>query len=187
MFSEIFSSQFTFFSHFFQVGQLALASRSLSNIVEDWITTKTCYTRATEVFTTFFQPGFQLVEEIDVPRPALTSNQYLELLVAKYPPLDDFGLLCKRITCLSHTRKRLSFSIDAFLRVLSWHSNLLQRQMSNGIIKPLPLDWIQVMNFIHFMKLIQTLTRGWASSELIPVIKIIAADFNLNKALNKVS
>ena len=150
------------------------------------MTTTTCYVRATEVFTSFFQPGFKL-GNIANPRQPLTSNQLLELLVAKYPPRDDFGILCKKITSLSHTRKRLSFAIDAFLKVLDWHSNMLQAQISNGSLKPFPLDWIQVMNFVHFMKQIHTLTRGWDEHEFIPVIKIIAKDFGLFKAMTKVS
>ena len=151
------------------------------------MTTTTCYLRATEVFSSFFQPGFKLGNVPNPSRQPLTSNQLLELLVAKYPAKDDFGILCKKITCLSHTRKRLSFAMDAFLKVLDWHSNMLQTKMSMGSLKPFPLDWIQVMNFVHFMKQIHTLTRGWDEREFIPVIKIIAKDFGLNKALNKVS
>ena len=160
-----------------------MASGSLKNIILEWMSTTTCLKRASKTLAIFFKP------DVDLPTQSNNNkNKLLELFLAKYPgQLEDFGVLCKRITCLSHTRKRLSFAMEAFFQLIGFHTNTLKLKMLKNETQQFAVEWIQVINLIHFMKMLHTFARGWDESEFVPVIKLIAKDFGLNKTLKTVS
>lgn len=185
---------------------MALVSESMSVQVVDWMSTQSCLQRSMSGFTRFFHPGFTYSS---IP-PYATKNKQFEIFLSDFPQLDDFGVMCKRITCLNDTRKRLNFSVEAFLRALDLHTEMIKERMSKGEISPLSTDWIHVINFVQFCKsqvfqlvlgsivltrnrffsfsgrMMHTFTRGWDETEFIPVIKIIVKYFALKKALTTI-
>ena len=127
---------------------MALVSESMSVQVVDWMSTQSCLQRSMSGFTRFFHPGFTYSS---IP-PYATKNKQFEIFLSDFPQLDDFGVMCKRITCLNDTRKRLNFSVEAFLRALDLHTEMIKERMSKGEISPLSTDWINVINFVQFCK-----------------------------------
>ena len=127
---------------------MALVSESMSVQVVDWMSTQSCLQRSMSGFTRFFHPGFTYSS---IP-PYATKNKQFEIFLSDFPQLDDFGVMCKRITCLNDTRKRLNFSVEAFLRALDLHTEMIKERMSKGEISPLSTDWIHVINFVQFCK-----------------------------------
>ena len=127
---------------------MALVSESMSVLVVDWMSTQSCLQRSMSGFTRFFHPGFTYSS---IP-PFATKNKQFEIFLSEFPQLDDFGVMCKRITCLNDTRKRLNFSVEAFLRALDWHTEMVKTRMSMNEINYLSFDWINVINFVQFCK-----------------------------------
>ena len=127
---------------------MALVSESMSVLVVDWMSTQSCLQRSMSGFTRFFHPGFTYSS---IP-PFATKNKQFEIFLSEFPQLDDFGVMCKRITCLNDTRKRLNFSVEAFLRALDWHTEMVKARMSMNEINYFSFDWINVINFVQFCK-----------------------------------
>ena len=162
---------------------MALVSELMNVQVVNWMNTKSCLQRSLRHFTPFFHPGFSY----GLTPPFITKIKQLEIFLSNFPSqLDEFGVMCKRITCLTDTKKRLSFSVEAFLRVLDWHTEMIQNQISTNQIGYLTKNWIHVMNLVQFMRMMHTLMRGWDESEFVPVIKIIVKYFRLAKGLTQI-
>ena len=163
------------------IGKLALTSDSLRMKIIDWIFCPDCQKRTRCTFDVVYSPDFE-VPGFD-PNQSTALNTFLKSL----PRLEKFGILAKRLTCLSFTRDRVGFAFAAFERTLYRHGILIETQIEKGDLKNLSRDWLRSIHFIKLMRLVHTFTKGWENVELIGVFQQLDQSFGISSDISSVS
>ena len=111
----------------------------------------------------------------------------MTLYLSTQPKLDEYGVLCKRLTCLSHTDQRMQFAFTAFDYCLHRHCDLVEAQIKANTLMPASQDWIGCIHLLQFMKMMHTFTRGWESGELSSLLQQLDTSFKISDDLITVS
>ena len=91
-----------------EIGELSLTSDKFRLFLSKWIWTAQCQNRLYSDFGKIFTPSFKLPEYLS------EQTTVLKLYLSKLPTLEEFGVLCKRLSCLTHTSHRIDFGFTAF-------------------------------------------------------------------------
>ena len=111
----------------------------------------------------------------------------MTLYLNTQPKLDEYGVLCKRLTCLSHTDQRMQFAFTAFDYCLHRHCDMVEAQIKANKMMPASQDWIGCIHLLQFMKMMHTFTRGWESGELSSLLTQLDRSFKISEDLITVS
>jgi len=163
------------------VGNLALASKDLEDVVAQWVPSKKCIARSQP-------PSVLTVAVADQTLPPKPANQVIENLVHQLrggnTKINPFSVLCKRMTSLSNSRERLRYAFNLFHK-----SVIFNRPDGKGVkvgVEFYP-DWRLTEESIRFMDMVQTFIRGWDESEFPLVLKELDRKFELTKKYHKVT
>lgn len=131
-------------------------------------------------FSRVYEPGFDITDEIELS----SKTDLLSIYVETLPVLDDFGILCKRVTCLSHTADRINFAFTAFEHCLRRHCHLIEQRLNDETKSS--VDWLRAMHLFQFMKLLHTFTKGWESIEFCGIFEQLEKSFRLSNDILEV-
>ena len=159
------------------IGQLSLTSEAFGLKITDWIWTLTCLKRSNVAFTKVFLPNFSPMSPI--PAANAMKNAIFKVYMEEQPKLNEFGVLCKRLTCLSHTSCRVSFAFTAFESSLKKHWEVVLSKQPD-----MSVDWIKAMHLVQFMKMLHTFMRGWDESEFKNILQQINKSFDITIKLS---
>lgn len=132
-----------------------------------WTRTQICLNRGTETIRKFYDPNYP------------TKNLALKEIFKDFPQLNDYAMLCKKLTCLSPTRDRIKFAFSQFDACLK-HLEKKQGQLTSCV------DWTRTMNILQFMKMAHTFMKGWDESEFTIVLQKMDGSFQISAKLSKV-
>lgn len=148
------------------IGNVALASNALRMFVADWINSKGCLKRITELP----EPDEGLLSVMKV-------SDALKHLSDPSQPAYRFSILCKRLTCLLATGDRIQFAFKMFHRVLSYQLENAPDQDQRS------KDWSTTLFITQYCGMIHAFTRGWDESEFASLIKVLDARFDIGEKL----
>merc|ERR1712029_56363 len=138
------------------IGNLALASRDLKDVVAQWVPSKKCIARSQT------QPAHHIIENL------------LRELRGGNTKINQFSVLCNRMTFLSNTRERLRYAFSLFHKSVTF-----KRPEQKGV--KVSEEWTAFISFIRFMDMVQTFIRGWHKSQFPLVLKELDSKFELVK------
>jgi len=159
---------------------LSLASESFRAKIIKWVWTAQCQNRALSNFRQLFSSDFE------IPGQITSKNAVIQKYLAMTPNLDDFGLMCKRLTCLSHTCDRINFAFTAFDFCLRRHCDELEAEVKKGKAIAKSTDWVKAIHLFQFMKMMHTFTKGWESVEFSGILQQIETSFKISQDLSQV-
>ena len=134
-----------------EIGQLALASDALRVKVANWIWTTKCQNRAVFKFSQLFTNEFDV---LTIPATQLGRTEILSLYLSGQSKLDEYGVLCKRLTCLSHTTDRLKFAFTAFEYCLHRHQGKIIKLLEVAFPDEGTKATSNSLTFSHFLNTI---------------------------------
>ena len=109
--------------------------------------------------------------------------QYLKM----GPALDEFGILVKRLTCLSHTQDRINFAFTAFDYCLRRHCHLLEEHIRLKKLDAISGEWVQGMHFFQFTRMMHTFTKGWDSVEFDAILQQMEISYKISADISEAS
>ena len=112
----------------------------------------------------------------------MVLKQYLK----EIPKLNDFAILCKRLTCLSNTDFRVKYSFNHFANCLAMHKENLQLQLKRKNLN-FPIEWIDAVHLLQFMRMLQTLSKGWDETEHEKILRLLDQRFKISPKIRTVS
>lgn len=113
---------------------------------------------------------------------SVVLKQYL----TEVPKLDNLAILCKRLTCLNSTNFRVKYSFNHFANCLAIKKENLQCQLKRKNID-IPDQWIDAILLLQFMRMLQTLSRGWDEAEFEKILGFIDQRFKITPKIITVS
>merc|ERR1712029_463678 len=143
------------------IGNLALASRDLKDVVAQWVPSKKCIARSQT------QPAHHIIENL------------LRELRGGNTKINQFSVLCNRMTFLSNTRERLRYAFSLF------HKSVTFKRPEQKGVKGSE-EWTAFISFIRFMDMVQTFIRGWHKSQFPLVLKELDSQVELVKMYRQV-
>jgi len=174
------------------VGTFSLVSEGCRLIVEDWIPTKKCLSRAL----------------IPIPHEEVTINSNEPSIgsfsLLKGPnKLHQFAVLVKRMTCLLNTKERIKYAFNVFDRCMSGmltpphEEPVLEIEMTQRT-KRMRLssvsdekddektsrDWKYTIHVMQFFTMLHTFIRGWDDSEFPLLLEEITKRFQVKQKVN---
>jgi hypothetical protein len=164
---------------------LALTSEGFRAKVASWISTVMCKKRAILTFSPVFAKGYKMREQVSGGR-----NGPLKTYLDEIPTLNEFGVLCKRLTCLFPTKDRVKFAMSKFDGILKKHQSILDEEEAKTPLFDQPTtppdDWIRSMHVLQLMRMVHTLTRGWDETEYVHILQTVDKIFGINPKLTQV-
>ena len=112
----------------------------------------------------------------------MVLKQYLK----EIPKLNDFAILCKRLTCLNNTDFRVKYSFNHFTNCLAMHKEELQLQLKRKNLN-IPIEWIDAMHLLQFMRMLLTLSKGWDEMEYEKILRLLDQRFKISPKIRAVS
>ena len=146
-----------------EIGQLALASDALRVKVANWIWTTKCQNRAVFKFSQLFTNEFDV---LTIPATQLGRTEILSLYLSSQSKLDEYGVLCKRLTCLSHTTDRLKFAFTAFKYCLHRHEGKIKKLLEDEKLDEISEEWSGCIHLLQVHMSIRFLTASIARAVL---------------------
>ena len=113
---------------------------------------------------------------------SVVLKQYL----TEVPKLDNLAILCKRLTCLNSTNFRVKYSFNHFANCLAIKKENLQCQLKRKNID-IPDQWIDAILLLQFMRMLQTLSRGWDEAEFEKILGFLDQRFKITPKIIIVS
>ena len=80
--------------------------------------------------------------------------------------LDEYGVLCKRLTCLSHTTDRLKFAFTAFEYCLQRHQEKIKKLLEDEKLDEISEEWSGCIHLLQVHMSIRFLTASIARAVL---------------------
>jgi len=157
------------------IGQLALSSDAFKRKIMNWIWTLKCQNRATIEFNRLF-----MGPEPTYPGEPSLKSEILNVYLSTQPKLDEFGVLCKRLTSLDSTVDRIQFALTAFDHCIGRHCDQIDARILAKKMIPASKDWIEAIHLLQFMKMMNTFTKGWARSELNGLFRQLDRSFGIS-------
>ena len=164
--AEIFQEILTFLP-LRDIGQLALASKSLRNLVARWIGCRVALRRVSVDL------------DLKILNQPTTGMNFKDAVIAGLRSTrqqsNEFAILCKRLTCLYGTHDRITFAFQSFNQLLELVLAPRRPQFSR--------DWAETIFSVHFLRMLHVFTRGWDESEFPRLLTAVDRQFGLGEKL----